>query len=283
MFDYIIDKINDATFIDSPFPHLEINNFLSEEHLNIIINDPQIHFKQINTLDNLYEQLKTNDWKEQGFPGCIIDFKKYKQYLANPEKYNSNDPVESVGITFRLQSYKNSLINDLLKFMNSSKFHDALRKKFNINSETEILSAIQKNLSGYEISPHPDIRKKSLTYLLNINNNPEFEQLDCHTHLLEFKPEYKCVEQFWKNNLDIDRCWIPWKWCNTVKKMNINNTIVIFQPASSPPTLHAIKLHYDHLKYQRTQIYGNLFYTNFREFKKKSFKWSELAKHLHIK
>lgn len=31
-------------------------------------------------------------------------------------------------------------------------------------------------------------------------------------------------------------------------------------PSSSTASLHAIKLDYNHLEYQRTQIYGNLIY-----------------------
>ena len=33
-------------------------------------------------------------------------------------------------------------------------------------------------------------------------------------------------------------------------------------PSNNPPTLPFIKLNYNHLKYQRTQIYGNLMYDN---------------------
>lgn len=42
--------------------------------------------------------------------------------------------------------------------------------------------------------------------------------------------------------------------------MSENNSMVIFHPDNNPPTLHAIRLNYNHLKYQRTQIYGNLMY-----------------------
>ena len=38
MFEYIIEKIKNAQIIDTPFPHLDIKKFLSEEHLKIIIN-----------------------------------------------------------------------------------------------------------------------------------------------------------------------------------------------------------------------------------------------------
>ena len=57
MFDYIISKIDNAPIINEPFPHLDIQQFLSEEHLNIILNDEQIHFKEMNTNSELYKYL----------------------------------------------------------------------------------------------------------------------------------------------------------------------------------------------------------------------------------
>jgi hypothetical protein len=259
-FSYIIEKIKDAKIIEHPFPHLDIQNLLSEEHLNLIINDTQIHFEEMKTNDELHEKLIKNGWKIQNFPGCVDDWKSYIDYLEKKKVYIPNNPVESVGITFRLSFYKNNIIKELIKYMKSDLFHNALKNKFNIKAKTSIITAIQKNLTGYEISPHPDIRKKCLTYLLNINNNIDIEKEDCHTHLLEFKEEYKYKQKFWKENPNIEREWVPWNWCNTVKTMSNNNSMVIFHPDNDPPTLHAIRLKYDHLKYQRTQIYGNLMY-----------------------
>ena len=261
-FTYIIEKIKNAQIIEHPFPHLDIQNLLSDEHLNLIINDTQIHFEEMNSNDDLHEKLIKNGWKIQNFPGCVDDWKSYLEYLEKKKKYITNTPVEMVGITFRLISYKNDLIKELIKYMNSNIFHEALKNKFNIKNKTIITTAIQKNLTGYEISPHPDIRSKCLTYLLNINNNIDIEKEDCHTHLLEFKEEYKYKQKFWKENLKIQREWVPWNWCNTIKTMNKNNSMLIFQPDSDPPTLHAIRLKYNHLKYQRTQIYGNLMFKN---------------------
>ena len=270
MFDYIIEKIKNAEIIVTPFPHLDIRNFLSEEHLKIILSDNQIHFNICNNIDDLYNKLINNDWKIQHLPGCIDDLKKYKNIIN--KKYESSNPVENVGITFRLNTYKNNIINKLIIFMNSNIFHNTLRNKFNIDKDTTIISAIQKNLSGYEISPHPDVRQKCLTYLLNINNNLDIEKEDCHTHLLEFKKEYSYISEIWENNKNINRCWVPWNWCNTVKTMNQNNSMLIFKPDSNPPTLHAIKLKYNHLKYQRTQIYGNLMYKDNIDCKDNTYK-----------
>ena len=254
------EKIKNAEIIHYPFPHLDITNFLSKEHLQLIINEKQIHFEEKTTNNEVYKELVENGWKIQGFPGCTSSWNDYKKYIESDKKYSSGNPVENIGITFRLHNYKNKIIEKLLEFMNSNEFHKSLKDKFNINEKTTIISAIQKNLTGYEISPHPDIRQKCLTYLLNINNNSEIENLDCNTHLLEFKDKYKYISKYWEKNKDIQRCWVPWNWCNTAKKMSKNNSMIIFHPDNNPPTLHAIRLNYNHLKYQRTQIYGNLMY-----------------------
>ena len=130
--------------------------------------------KKKNTHDEIYEELINNGWKIQMFPGCTSNWNNYKNYIESC-KYSSSSPNK--GITFRLHNYKNDVIKNLIEFMNSNEFHKTLKEKFNIKEETNILSAIQKNLTGYEISPHPDGREKCLTYLLNINNNKEIEKI----------------------------------------------------------------------------------------------------------
>lgn len=261
-FDYILQKIRDAEFVSEPFPHLDIKNFLSEEHLNLIKCDDQIHFDEMSTDEALCRRLIETGWDVQQFPGCTTNFEEFKQQqLFNPNGW-IDSRLDSFGMTFRLHSYQNETIRELLSFMNGDVFHNALRSKFDVVDSTTIISAIQKNLSGYEISPHPDIKQKCLTYLLNINNSDEIETMDCHTHLMELDEEHKYVEDVWVKYEDsIETCHLPWDWCNTVKTMNENNSIVLFHTAVGPPSIHAIKLDYDHLKFQRTQIYGNLMYS----------------------
>ena len=111
-FTYIIEKIKNAEIIEHPFPHLDIQNLLLEEHLNLIINDTQIHFQKMNTNDDLHEELIKNGWKIQNFPGCVDDWKSYIEYLNKKKKYITNSPVEMVGITFRLSFYKNDIIKE---------------------------------------------------------------------------------------------------------------------------------------------------------------------------
>jgi hypothetical protein len=138
-----------------------------------------------------------------------------------------------------------------------------LAKKFGIDMDDVFYDAgIQKYLDGYEISPHPDIRKKALTYMVNINPGDKSERSGHHTHYLTFKDAYKYVEAYWKGNPNKDRCWVPWDWCETKKIQTENNSIVIFSPDNN--TMHGVKAVYDHLAYQRTQLYGNLWYHEIR-------------------
>jgi len=257
-FKYLSEKILNADFGTSPFKHILIEDFLSKEHLQAIISDPQIHWDETSCTEELISKLFEKGYEVQKFPGCVTNPQEYVT------RYNTNDfptgrkgnPVESFGITFRLRNYTNPFIKNLVNYLNGSEFKSALTTKFNITTDTNIITAIQKNLSHYEISPHPDVREKALTYLLNINKDESVDDEDVHTHLLEFKDEWKFIPEDWKNTLSKNRCWIPWEWCNTGKICNKNNSIVLFAP--DVDTLHAIKMKYDHNKFQRTQLYGNL-------------------------
>jgi hypothetical protein len=75
---------------------------------------------------------------------------------------------------------------------------------------------------------------------------------------MRFDPSKEYVRQFWQGNPKIERAWVPWDWAITEKLQNKNNSIVLFSP--SDDTLHAVKADYNHLKTQRTQLYGNLWY-----------------------
>ena len=41
-FDYILEKIKKATFFNKPFEHIYIENFLSDEHFQIVTNCSEI-------------------------------------------------------------------------------------------------------------------------------------------------------------------------------------------------------------------------------------------------
>ncbi len=257
-FNYISEKILNAEFSQEPFKHIFIEDFLSEDHFQQIINDPQIHWDENKNTEDVIATLFQKKYEVQKFPGCITNPYEYVK------RYNTNDfptgrkgnPVESFGITFRLREYENPFIARLVDYLNGEEFKTTLETKFNIKAQTRIITAIQKNLSHYEISPHPDVREKALTYLLNINKDSSVDNEDVHTHLLEFKDEWKFIPEYWRTHLSKNRCWIPWDWCNSKKVCTQNNSIVLFAPDID--TLHAVKMQYDHTKYQRTQLYGNL-------------------------
>jgi len=77
--------------------------------------------------------------------------------------------------------------------------------------------------------------------------------------LLKFKDEYKFINEYWNDNPHLTRGWVKWDWCNIEKTVSKNNSIVLFKPSNY--SLHWVKLDYDHLPQQRTQIYGNLMFT----------------------
>ena len=257
-FKYLSEKVLNTEFKDSPFKHLFIEDFLSKEHFELVINDPQIHWDETSSTEELISKLFEKNYIIQKFPGCITDVYEYINRYKNNDfpTGRKGNPVESFGITFRLKSIQNQFIKKLVDYLNGDEFKSALISKFDIRVNTRIITAIKKNLSHYEISPHPDVREKALTYLLNINKDESVDDAQVHTHLLKFKEEWSFIPEYWRTNLSKNRCWVPWEWCETGKICNKNNSIVLFAPAVD--TLHAIKMQYDHNKFQRTQLYGNL-------------------------
>ncbi len=257
-FGYLIDKIKSAPFSEDPFRFVLIDDFLSEDHLSAIINAVEINRSEADTTEALIEDLQASGYAVQSFPGCTTSIDDYLSAQKNQDWDVDKGLLEGYGITFRLRQYQTSILKDIVAFLNLPEFKRVLEEKFNIEESNYVETAIQKYLDGYEISPHPDIRKKAATYMLNINTRPEAEQMELHTYLMKFKDDKEYIYDFWQKNKEVDRCWVPWDWCESKLKTSSNNSIVLFAP--SDDTLHAVKLSYDHLKFQRTQIYGNLWY-----------------------
>jgi hypothetical protein len=271
-FMYLQEKILDSQFSDLPFKHIYIENFLSTDHLNLLINYKKIQLSIQDTTEALINSLLDNGYEVQNFPGCTTSINEYLEWYNNRKKdrFHNDSIVEGFGMAFRLTKIDCLEIQKLIDFLNSEVFHLSLKNKFNLDESTKISTGIQKYLSGYEISPHPDIRSKALTYLVNINTIEDLEFLDIHTHLLRFKNDKKHLYDFWQDTPNIDRCWVPWSWCDTAKIISKNNSLIMFSPSND--TLHGVKLNYNHLKFQRTQLYGNLWYQNKTQLQKTSFK-----------
>lgn len=275
MFEYLLEKIKNQNFSTSPFKHIYIDNWLSERHFQEIVNDPSIKVATHHNTEALIKTLQDFDYKAIPFPGCTPDVNKYLEwYNGKKVSFKLDDILEGFGMSFRMMAYKNQLIKELIEYLNSPDFHSVLQEKFDKNRPTTVETAVQKYMDGYEISPHPDIRRKCLTYMVNINPSEQAESLNIHTHYLRFKPKYQSIYKYWQNNSDTDRCWVPWNWCDTVYQQTKNNSIVIFAP--NDDTMHAVKADYDHLATQRTQIYGNLWYTDMEKLKTES--WKDLEK-----
>lgn len=264
-FYYLIEKLRQADFISEPFDHLEIQNFLSDEHFNAITNDSQIHFEEQQSHNQLRDTLKSNSYAPIAFPGCTTDENEYYDLLNNSKLSTIKSgargrDTEGVGIAYNLTKIENPLIKELVNFLNSPIFHNELMSKFDITDSTRIVTRIQKYVTGYEISPHPDTRGKALTYLLNINKDETAESLDIHTGLLKFKDDWKFIYDYWNDNPLHNRSWVSWDWCTIEKSISKNNSIVLFKPSNY--SLHSVKLDYNHLPQQRTQLYGNLMFNN---------------------
>ena len=260
-FSYLIDKIKEAEFQELPFKHLELKQFLNEKDFKEITRTQEINLTEQTKDENLFDELFKCGYKIVPFPGAITD---HKQYIENHRRnipIESHSACESSGVVLRLMKPTSKILIDLKNFIESKEFNLVLAEKFNLNLEQcSIDTGIQKYLDGYEISPHPDLRKKALTFMININTSEKSSEENYHTQYLEFKTNKNYVKEYWKGNPYAERCWIPWDWCVTKKQQKDNNSIVIFSPSFD--TLHAIKANYSHLKNQRTQIYGNLWYKN---------------------
>lgn len=258
MFDYLLEKIASAPFIDTPFRHVEIRDFLKPEHFQAIINSPQIDLTAARSTEELLDQLDAAGFKVIEFPGCVTSRKAYLDWFHGRSRQKVHDQIEGFGMVLRLVRMEDDVIARLDSFFRSEALQKVLVQKFGIERPVTVDAGLQKYLHGYEISPHPDIRSKALTWMLNINPGTNSEAAPYHTQYLRLRDEWRFISEFWRHNRDYEREWLPWDWCETVKTQPHNNSIVFFSPDCD--SVHGVKAHYDHLLTQRTQFYGNYWY-----------------------
>ena len=275
-YEYLLEKILDHQFEKNPFKFLYIEDFFSKAHFEMLTTASQINLKKFENTEELIKELDEQGYAPVSFPGCTTSVGKYLAWYNNPDKskmYN-NDLLEGFGMSMRMHTYKDKEIEGLINFLNSDRFMNTMMHKFEKKGNVSVETAIQKYLTGYEISPHPDIRKKCMTYMININTESANNDTGLHTHFMKFTKDKEYIVKYWNDNPSHDRCWVPWDWCTTEFKHTKNNSITMFAPENN--TIHAIKLDYDHTKYQRTQIYGNLWYTKGRQQITKRPDWRDL-------
>ena len=260
-FDYLIEKVRYAPFEKVPFRHIYIENFFEQSHFNKIIESVEVSSPSCKTDEDLIDALENKGFTPINFPGTTTNVSNYLEARKLGMSIGKSKLCEGVGVVMRQQKFQTEIIQALTSFLFGEEFNKVVAEKFGIKfEECRIDGGIQKYLDGYEISPHPDIRSKATTFMININPSAISENLNHHTHYCDLKPEYSYLHEFWENNQDIDRCWVPWNWTTTSKQQTKNNSIVLFAPSSF--SMHAVKAEYNHLISQRTQLYGNLWFKN---------------------
>lgn len=261
-FDYLLDKVSESEMLNVPFRHIEITDFLSREHFEAIVGDHQIALEKASNTADLLDKLSTSGYEVAGSAAAATTVFPGLDRLS--------------GTVCRLTRCESSILKELMDFFVSDRLKKLLVDKFGIRAEVHVGALIKKSLHGYEISPHPDVRGKALTWMLNINPSDESEGMDFHTHYMKLKDQWRFIGEFWRYNQDVERCWLPWDWCETVKQQTRNNSIVLFSPADD--TIHAVKANYDHLQTQRTQVHGNLQYVDGTDLKQVGFAAFDLKK-----
>lgn len=259
-FDYVIERIAAADVSADPFRHVYLDEVFTPEDFAAITSATEIDLPPQHCDEDLFDTLFEHDYKIISFPGCSTDREHYvRWHRSRGDDRAISSSCEGFGMTLRLETAASPIITELMAFLNGAAFRRALLAKFAVADDALVYDAgIQKYLDGYEISPHPDVRKKALTFMVNVNPAPDADRLDHHTRYLRFRPEYRYVGAYWEANHQHDRCWVPWEWCEIVSVQERNNTMVVFAPDDD--TLHAVKADYDHLPHQRTQLYGNFWH-----------------------
>ncbi len=274
-FKYLLEKIGDAEFSDAPFPHIQVGAFFSTEHFAEIIAASEIALPVCGDDRSLLSALLDNGYRILDFPGCFNKPEDYIAWHRTGHDAASRDVIEGeFGLVLRLVKPLTPTISRLKAFLESELFVASLAAKFSIAPKDCVYDCgIQKYLDGYQISPHPDIRRKALTYMININPFPASEQLSHHTQYLRFKSEFAYISAYWSGNPAVERAHLPWFVAEPVWTHTHNNSAVIFAPSNE--SLHAVRASYDHLSGQRTQLYGNLWYR--KPTVLPTANWSQLA------
>ena len=267
--DYIIDKIRTAPIIEQPFRHIYIGNLFTDVDFGELIKLPEILVPPVDSDEALIAELQRRKFRAIPFPGTTTDLADYLAWHGDPsasKRWGSSgwlneETCEGYGIVMRLQTVTpGTILAEANALFESDRFWTAAASRFGLHGTSFRREyGVQKYLDGYEISPHPDIRSKALTFMVNANPAADSENIFYHTHYLKFRPEYQSMIERWSTNLTTDRKWVPWNWCESHKIQTENNSMVMFSPGND--TLHAVKASYNHLQTQRTQFYGNLWYS----------------------
>lgn len=261
-FDYLLQKIRNAPIRLEPYPHIIIPNFFNQDDYNALLSSQlamvkpdgktsQLTLPQVSNRDELRIELDRHGWQPISYPGAI-EGATGDDLLSRPTgsglvyKLTNKQADGPTGIRTLLHKFlvgKDSQVADTLL----SKFGKEPGSGWNVYE-------YNKDLNGYEISPHPDVSGKLITYQVNLAEDDRLAEYNLATRLLSIKPEHQA---------DIDRLaaererpWGLWKWFNEVATVPfVGNTFFAFAPADN--TYHAVKLEeYPETEQQRTMIRG---------------------------
>ena len=137
-FNYITEKISKCKFNSYPFKHLYIEDFLSDFHLNLIKNDPQIILPPQKDTRDLIQTLKDAGYVSIRFPGCVTDLEKYIRSYESNSFFINEKRVEAFGVAFKLKKILCQEIKELIDFLNGSVFHECLERKFSITRKNNV-------------------------------------------------------------------------------------------------------------------------------------------------
>ena len=259
MFDYVLEKLDNAAIDNAPFPHIYLDDLLTPDHFQALVGSEDVALPESRDVHEFLDRLELAGYAPIEFPGCTNKPDEYIAWLESGDSPRGlHAACEGLGMALRCTSPRSEVVQDLDAFFRSDELTTLLARKFGITRRVTVDAGLQKYLNGYEISPHPDIRQKALTWLFNANPGGDTESLSYHTHYMAFKEQWDFIRRFWRDTPHADTCWVPWEWCETRKRHTANNSIVVFAPRYD--TLHGVKANYDHLRSQRTQFYGNLWY-----------------------
>ena len=257
--DYLLTKLADAEIRHEPFPHLYVEDFLGDTDFHELVTSPEIGVPPATTNREMFAYLDEAGYQAIEFPGCTKSRSEYIAWLEESVRPRATHAAcEGQGMALRCAKPTSPGVKALDAFFRSDDFRATVLAKFGIAAPVTLDCGLQKYLNGYEISPHPDIRQKALTWMFNANPGQDSEHSDYHTHYMTFTKDWDFVRRFWRDHREAETCWVPWDWCHTEKRQTANNSLVVFAPRFD--TLHAVRARYDHLGAQRTQFYGNLWY-----------------------
>ena len=120
------------------------------------------------------------------------------------------------------------------EFVRSDLFRDALLAKFNIPYQGRSLFYLHRDLDGFHIRPHTDIKAKLLSYIFYFPD--DFHHAHLGTWLM--KPTNPELMTEWSEE------HLPWaKFTHVTQAPYIPNSLFVWQV--TPMSFHAIDVHFD--------------------------------------